>query len=52
MGHSMQFTCPVDGCDYTCTFRLMSGEENTAGVQDRLSILRDEHPNHPAAVDE
>jgi hypothetical protein len=38
--------CPVAGCGYDTTMRLMSGDENSRGVSEKEDILRDEHPNH------
>ena len=48
MGATFPFTCPVDSCTYTTSFRLGMGEETSSAAHaERLAILRDEHPNHP-----
>lgn len=37
------FKCPVDGCSYSCSFFQM---EN-GGEDERVRLLKDEHPYHP-----
>jgi hypothetical protein len=46
MGAWVPIRCPVAGCGYDTTMRLMSGDENSRGVSEKEDILRDEHPNH------
>ncbi|WP_427017453.1 hypothetical protein ACQCSX_02135 [Pseudarthrobacter sp. P1] len=49
MATDIEFTCPVEGCEYSCGFRLgMEQEEDVAEYAERLEILRAEHPNHAA----
>lgn len=48
MGATLEYPCPIEGCDYTTNFRLGMGEENDSNAHaERYRILRSEHPNHP-----
>lgn len=47
MGATLPFKCPVEGCNYTASFRLGMGEEADPGAHaERFRMLRDEHPDH------
>lgn len=48
MGASLPFYCPIEGCNYSTTFRLGMGEEaDPKAHAERVEILREEHPAHP-----
>ena len=48
MGEPMPVECPVEGCDYRTTFRVMSGDTQFASEWEaKRDILRGEHPAHP-----
>lgn len=48
MGATVEYSCPVEGCDYSTNFRLGMGDEiDDDAHAERARILRTEHPNHP-----
>lgn len=48
MGAQVEFRCPVEDCRYRTYLRLGMGEEADNDAHDeRLRMLRNEHPNHP-----
>jgi hypothetical protein len=47
MGATLPFHCPVEGCQYSTSFRLGMGEEMDPDAhEERAAILREEHPDH------
>lgn len=50
MGATIPFNCPIKDCEFTTYFHLGMGEEaSSEAYSERVDVLRQEHPNHPAS---